>query len=112
VKAKIKGRRVYLEWWRFRWFAVAGGAAGELRAAEAAVLLLLPPLPPLLLFFSSPPSPLFLSRSVFRSLSSWAFFFPSPSLVFIGKNRGGRRGWGGHCAAAPPPSVQHVESGW
>jgi hypothetical protein len=85
VKAKIKGRRVYLEWWRFRWFVVVGGAARELRVAEAAVLLLLLPLPPLLLFFSSPPSPLFLSRSVFRSLSSLSsrafFFLPLPLFL-------------------------------
>jgi hypothetical protein len=37
------------------------------------------------------------------------FFFALHSLVFIGKNRGGRDR-GGHCAAAPPPPLQHVKS--
>ena len=30
-----------------------------------------------------------------------SFFWSSPSLIFISKNKGRRRGWGGHCAAAP-----------
>jgi len=78
-------------------------------------------------FFSAFPlsflfSPLLcISLSVFRSLSSLSSpsSFSSPSPVFIGKNRGGRRGWGGHCAAAPnrprgtsPSFFHHVASKW
>ena len=48
-----------------------------------------------------------------------SFFWSSPSLVFIGKNRGRRRGWGGHCVVAlnrprgtSPPFFHHVASKW
>jgi len=74
------------------------------------------------LLLSRPSVPLFFSFlfSVFRSLSSLSFpSFFSPSPVFIGKNRGGRRGWGDHCAAAPnrprgksPSFFHHVASKW
>ena len=101
MKAKIKGRRVYLKWWRCRWFAVVDGVTGELRAVEAEVLLLLLHLPPLLLFFLffssflfssllfSLPSPLCSSLVLF-SLFSWSpLFFPGScffiSPVFIEK---------------------------
>jgi len=67
------------------------------------------PFPLVFSLLFSLPSPLF-SLSLGLSVSPF-FLFSSPSLVFIGKNRGGRRGWGGHCAAAPPPPLQQVEIG-
>ena len=124
-----RGKKADL-WWR------RGSANGGDDTVIAAALLLAgndppPPSSPssvffffcfffpfLLLFslFSSLHSSPISSPLSFYSLSSLivslsVFFFPSPSPVFIGKNRGGRRGWGGHCAVAPPLPLQHVESG-
>jgi hypothetical protein len=63
---------------------------------------------PSLLLFSL--SLLFLLSSLLFSVSLSGFFFVW-SLPCIYKKTGERDVGGSHCAAAPPPSVQHVESG-
>jgi len=102
--------------------ASTGSSAGGSR--RPVVLLLLLPLFCFFVLFSTffffrPSHSLFSSFSSLLSPFSFVlsffssplgvFFFPFP--CFYRQNRGGRRGWGGHCAAASPPSLQHVESG-
>jgi hypothetical protein len=100
------------DWQRRWWFAAASGAA-----PSSSSLLCFSFFSQLLFFFGLLPlfstltlfsflSDLFLSALLPLSHISF-FFFSSP--VFIGKNRG--ETWlGGHCAASPPPPLQHVES--
>jgi len=49
---------------------------------------------------------LFVFFSLPSSLSPISFFFFSSPVAKTGEGHG----WGGHCAAAPPPPLQHVES--
>jgi hypothetical protein len=71
------------------------------------------------LFSASSSSSFFFFRfflySALSLLFSSFFFVPSvlslwSCLPYIYRKTGERHGWGGHCAAAPPQPVQHVES--
>jgi len=118
-------------WWHWRFAVADGGSAFSFSlsplffvifSASSSFLFffLLCPLSSLLYCALSVPvffHPLSVSRSLSLSLtpSSFSSLFP----VFIGKNRGGRRGWGGHYAAAPnrprgtsPSFFHHVASKW